>query len=299
MEGCAVRKSIVFFSLLALGILINGLSIRGETRLPENGQKQTQGSKDQIFVAHEDDDLLFMNPDLMTRIRDGARVQTIYVTAGDKDKGPDYWMAREAGVKEAYAYMADVPNIWCRSALEIENKKIVKFTLKAAPRINLIFLRLPDGIDDRNGVVTLKTLWGDRKVAACTKDMTNLYTRGELTLIIRRLIADYCPDNVKYIYPGSHVDHRMVAKFVKLAEAKAQKRYAVIEYRDYDINKFPANLVNHISDEKWKVARIYGAHDRYFPKLVIEKKYQVYYNWCKREYHYQPNIHAELRRKIE
>ena len=169
-----MRKSMVFFCLLALGILINGLSIRGETRLPENGQMQTQGSKDQIFVAHEDDDLLFMNPDLMTRIRNGARVQTIYVTAGDKDKGPDYWMSREAGVKEAYAYMADVPNIWRRGALKIENKKIVKFTLKDAPRINLIFLRLPDGIDDRNGEVKMY-LDGDLEDALGRSESGGLY----------------------------------------------------------------------------------------------------------------------------
>jgi LmbE family N-acetylglucosaminyl deacetylase len=287
--GCTVRKSAVFSSLLALGLLMNGLSIRGETRFPENGPKQSQGMKDQIFVAHQDDDLLFMNPDLMTRIRNGVRVQTVYVTAGDKDKGPDYWMSREAGVKEAYAYMAEVPNVWRQSTVEVENKRIVKFTLKAAPRIDLIFLRLPDGIDDRKGEVTLKTIWSDRKAVACTKDMANSYTREELTLVIRRLIADYCPDTVQYIYPGNHVDHRTVAKFVRLADGRDRDRHAVIEYRDYDINKFPPNLVNDKSDAKWKVARIYGAHDRYFPKFIIEKKYQVYYNWCKREYHFNSN----------
>jgi LmbE family N-acetylglucosaminyl deacetylase len=216
-----------------LALLIKGLSVHGETRLPVNDRKESQGTKDLIFVAHEDDDLLFMNPDLMTRIRAGALIQTVYITAGDKDKGPDYWISRETGVKKAYAYMANVPNVWRKSTLEIGNKNIVKFTMA-----------------------------------------------------IQRLIADYYPDVIRYIYPGNHVDHQTVAKFVKLAEGKEKNRPTVIEYRDYDINKFPPNLVNFKSDEKWKVARIYGAHDRYFPKFIIEKKYQVYYNWCKREYLY-------------
>ena len=41
------------------------------------------GERDLNIVAHEDDDLLFTNPDELTSIRAGFPVRTVFITAGD------------------------------------------------------------------------------------------------------------------------------------------------------------------------------------------------------------------------
>lgn len=58
------------------------------------------------IVAHEDDDLLFINPDLAAGVAAGNHVWTIYVTAGTRTD-PPYMAARETGILNAYAYMID------------------------------------------------------------------------------------------------------------------------------------------------------------------------------------------------
>ncbi len=55
-------------------------------------------------VAHEDDDLLFMNPDLAASLAAGNRAATIFVTAGTPID-PARMTAREAGMLNAYAFM--------------------------------------------------------------------------------------------------------------------------------------------------------------------------------------------------
>ncbi|WP_041709460.1 PIG-L family deacetylase [Advenella kashmirensis] len=66
-------------------------------------QTQCHGRRDQIFVAHEDDDLLFMNPDIFDTIRAGGCIQVVYLTAGERGEGVGYMSQRENGVRAAYA----------------------------------------------------------------------------------------------------------------------------------------------------------------------------------------------------
>ena len=68
---------------------------------------QCHGIKDLAFVAHLDDDLLFMNPDIASNIEAGGCVRLVYLTASDA--GDD---CRERGVRAAYAYMAHQPDEW-------------------------------------------------------------------------------------------------------------------------------------------------------------------------------------------
>jgi LmbE family N-acetylglucosaminyl deacetylase len=57
------------------------------------------------FVAHQDDDLLFMNPDLAASLHAGNRVVTVVVTAGTPFD-PARLTERELGLLNAYAFMA-------------------------------------------------------------------------------------------------------------------------------------------------------------------------------------------------
>jgi LmbE family N-acetylglucosaminyl deacetylase len=244
------------------------------------------GSKDLYLVAHADDDLLFINPDIYENIRKGDAVETIYVTAGDKRKSPEYWMAREAGVREAYAYMAGVRNRWIRNDLKTGGKMIVRFILKDLSKIRLVFLRLPDGIDIRNGEITLETIWQYDQLIIASKDRVNTYCRAELAETLTDLTKEFAPSTFSYIYPGSHVDHYYVAKFAQLVKSGYQRPHTVYRYRDYCISEVPINLNDIDSYIKWTVAAIYGKHDEYFPKVGYKKNYRRYYRWCRRKYYY-------------
>ena len=96
------------------------------------------------IVAHEDDDLLFLSPDLIRDIRGGKCVRTIFLTAGDAADNVGgnafqrkrYWLARERGNRAAYALMAGVRNSWKESHVQVNGHRIVMFTLAANPKIS-------------------------------------------------------------------------------------------------------------------------------------------------------------------
>ena len=58
-----------------------------------------------LVGAHQDDDILFMNPDLSADIAERRCIRTVYITAGDSGAGEGYWHSREQGAKAAYAQM--------------------------------------------------------------------------------------------------------------------------------------------------------------------------------------------------
>ncbi|MGB3742439.1 MAG: PIG-L family deacetylase [Castellaniella sp.] len=95
-------------------------------------------------VAHPDDDLLFMNPDQNDAIQHKQCVMVLYLTAGDRGEGLPYLQARERGLMAAYAAMARVANHWQTDGWLVGGHTVVRHTLKAAPRVQLIMLRIPD-----------------------------------------------------------------------------------------------------------------------------------------------------------
>ena len=103
------------------------------------------------IVAHEDDDLIFISPNLLHAIQTGATVRTVYVTAGDDGMSASYWMSREAGLRAAYALMAGAANSWTQSDAGVPGHPIPLFTLSGHPNISLAHMRLPDGNLDGSG----------------------------------------------------------------------------------------------------------------------------------------------------
>ena len=97
------------------------------------------------FVAHPDDDLLFLSPDLIHAIQAGRNVRTVYLTSGDSGLHASYWQNRESGVRAAYAEMAAVANSWTQSDAGVAGHPIPVFTLANEQNVSLAFMRLPDG----------------------------------------------------------------------------------------------------------------------------------------------------------
>ena len=72
------------------------------------------------IVAHQDDDFLFMNPDVQNQISEGLQTVTVYMTAGESvGNAIDYCqitpcpgrlaLDRQQGIRAAYAQMDGLP----------------------------------------------------------------------------------------------------------------------------------------------------------------------------------------------
>lgn len=133
------------------------------------------------IVAHQDDDFLFMNPDIQNDISQKLGTITIYVTAGEAN-GADpcknqnievarqkHATARQRAIKATYAQMAN-PKLtpleadnaaWIRELITPDlgvqwPHTVERYTLKDFPQIRLIFMNLREaGEDPQQG----QTLW--------------------------------------------------------------------------------------------------------------------------------------------
>ncbi|WP_326784970.1 PIG-L family deacetylase [Streptomyces sp. NBC_00151] len=112
-------------------------------------------------LAHPDDDLYFINPDLQRTLETGHRVTSVYLTAGEADGrnidtrdlsrmdgDPDfegYAEARQQGLRAAYADMVtgDRESEWARDVFMFSTGVTVdRSTLVAAPHVQLVFFGL-------------------------------------------------------------------------------------------------------------------------------------------------------------
>jgi len=229
-------------------------------------------------VAHEDDDLLFMNPDVMAAISCGAGVVTIYLTAGDAGRGAAYWSGRETGVHAAYAQMAAVENRWTTSELVAAGKSIDVETLVGMPSIRVAFLRLPDGNMygqgfATTGAVSLQQLWRGTIDQLGSVDGANSFSAKELVTALAELVVGFGATSVSTLdssgYYGmsftsstDHSDHFYSALFANAAVAQLSASVASRMYRGYNISLDPTNLDPETADDKALAFLAYAANDR-------------------------------------
>ena len=142
-------------------------------------------------VAHEDDDILFMNPDLVGGLRAGVPTTTIFLTAGENafngdpngdpaspycptlpDDGGNHYgqlsrqryaQCRQQGSRAAYAQMAGVANTWDGTLVDVTGGNFAElYTLRAKPTVKLVFLNLPEDGDSANGGSLYHLYFGDQ-----------------------------------------------------------------------------------------------------------------------------------------
>ncbi|MFI6291564.1 PIG-L family deacetylase [Nonomuraea sp. NPDC050790] len=234
------------------------------------------------FLAHEDDDLLFLNPDIHQTIRAGYPIASVFLTAGEAQEGHAYAEGRRAGSRAAYARMAGVSApVWDIEPLRVGGQVIEHNHLRGTG-IHLLFLRIPDGGDrrrqDARGRGALVRLWDDRAKAGCVPTFTEpgspyeqCYTYGALVGTLRKLMEMFTPHAIRAQDPQpdlyrthDHPDHVQTARFT--AEAAGQyrdtnPRVVEINYRDYFIQDVPANLGPSERDMKKDVFDAYAPHD--------------------------------------
>ncbi|GAA1147610.1 PIG-L family deacetylase [Kitasatospora gansuensis] len=146
------------------------------------------------IVAHEDDDLLFMNPDVSNGIAAGIPTLTVYLTAGENVPGAvpgmtpeEYAASRQNGIRSSYAAMAGAGGDGCILAVagpggcwteDVDHellgpgKFVQRFFLDSHPTVQLAFLNLAEAGDGRfNEGNTLRKLATDPNLVSDMLDM--------------------------------------------------------------------------------------------------------------------------------
>ncbi|MFT3694326.1 MAG: FG-GAP-like repeat-containing protein [Kofleriaceae bacterium] len=208
-------------------------------------------SADLVIVAHQDDDLYFMQPDLLDAVQSGRAITSVYVTAGNDNHGPRSADSRYEGLKYAYGRVAGSTD-WLCGYVEIAGHTAQHCRLRTQP-ISLVFLAYPDGGIDGQFPSSLLQLWEGQVASATTVAYeTTTYTADELVGTVAEIVEQTQPATVRTLEVASthgrdHTDHMIVGAISLLAIARAHSHADVIAYRGYSMlteptNKAPAML---------------------------------------------------------
>ncbi len=233
-------------------------------------------AQDAFIVAHQDDDLLFMNPDIAEAVRQNHCVVTLYLTAGDNEYGiqpygldyTQYWRSREDGERAAYARMAGVPNVWTQQIYPFAGKEIRTSVLDGNPRVRLMFLRLRE---NTSSGVTLRALWDspDPTLTAQALDHSNAFTRQDVINVLANMLSVseakyvHLQDSAPVVYGTrvEHPDHIAAGKFAEAADRLYTAPHVTVAYRDYNIGAEPQNVTAQEFTAKLDLFKTYAAFD--------------------------------------
>ena len=254
----------------------------------------TQGTTLNI-VAHEDDSILFLSPDLLHDIQNGHCVVTVFVTAGDAGRNSTYWYGREDGTKAAYAQMAAVANSWVLSDAGVPNHSIPLFTLANSSNISLLFLRLPDGIRDGSGFSennneSLLKLWQGTISVIHTIDGSSSYSKQNLTETLASIVNIYQPDQIRTqnyvdaVNDNDHSDHSVTAYFAHTVSQQYTKPHGFTGYYDYQISTMPINVFGNDVTLKQNAFLTYAQYDPDVCQTLIYCQQSDYGSWLLRQY---------------
>lgn len=263
------------------------LDTRGIAKL-----QNCKNGKVMVVVAHPDDDILFMNPALAKQAGNKC-MRSIYVTAADDGRSPEYWKKREQGIEAAYAFMLEKKNTWMESTVTIDGHVISERKLANHPSVGLIFLRLPDGNIDGKGFAqtghhSLKELASHHIESLKTVDGSTSYTYQELLSAISDVIQTDMPSVIYTTIPsgklsiGDHSDHREVGHLTLAARSKAMSNASVSLYVGYPSTKLPQNLSIESTNQKKNIFFMYAQEDGAICTLnstcSTEATYQNYFS---------------------
>ncbi|MFE2092856.1 PIG-L family deacetylase [Streptomyces sp. NPDC059460] len=228
-----------------------------------------------IGVAHPDDDLYFVDPEIRKTIRAGCAVTTVYLTAGDDGKSPqaarDYVARRENGVRAAYAELAGAPDRWTEDSTRVNGRNIRSFSLgSGSPSpVKLFFLGLHDGLPHgQESESMLKLFLATRKRIQLFQSVES-YTEDQLLQTLsdlarqeraqRILTLDY--DNASFAFglrgKVDHSDHGIGARYFR--KAGYLSGVPVESYLGYTMSSLEPNLPPEQVAEKEAAVRRYIA----------------------------------------
>ncbi|MEV0674938.1 PIG-L family deacetylase [Actinosynnema sp. NPDC050436] len=244
-------------------------------------------------VAHEDDDLLFMNPDIDQSIRNHAPTVTVFLTAGQitGDGATDEQRARnrQRGIQDAYARMAGIPDLdpagqeeWAGRVLTVAGRTVERYVLTGRPSVHLVFVNLHDGAlaAVRDSGVTDHTVLPENGLV--TRSFP--YARADVVAVLAGLVGVYRPTVLRAQdplpdrrYTGDHGDHVAAARFAGDAAHASGLPVLQVNYRDYNTADVPVNLDGPARDRKRAVFAHYQRYDHAFNPGGWPDR--MYYRW--------------------
>lgn len=250
-------------------------------------------------LAHPDDDLLFLEPDLKQDY--GLPSTSVYVTGGDATNhgGPNkefpdpcaYSASRFNGLRAAHSRGVANPT-WTIAAVTVNGHVIEEDTLDQRPTTKLVFLRLHEAGDGHfssgaNGFQNIYDLFqfpkpGFREWSLGTDAFDGdcdprwakqYYTHDDLLKTFGALMARYQASTVLSLDPNvgydfvQNIDHIGVARFVGAASqtwhGPGGKGHLLLrDYRAYTIRIDPGNLDAATSADKQQEFLAYVGADR-------------------------------------
>lgn len=250
-------------------------------------------------AAHQDDDFLFMNPDIAADIRSGRCVRTMYLTAGDAGQTYGYWSNRELGAKAAYAQMYGVPNTWRDQREMIAGKFVTVSYLDQAPGAALVFLRLPDGNMHGEGFAetrheSLQRLMQGGAGEIHSVDDGTAYSQDQIITLLAEVMAADMPDKIRsqgggYTEvggeQGDHSDHLAGGALARLSAKKYGAAHTLISYTGYPTRTQPVNLIGSDAAAKEQTFLIYAKYDGAVCQTVSEcQQTYTYGSYLARQY---------------
>lgn len=212
-------------------------------------------------VAHQDDDLLFLSPNLLHDIQNGSCTRTVYLTAGDAGNSQYYWLSRQHGSEAAYSSMTPQnDDIWIERIIKLSDKQYVTIASpKNNPKISLIFMHLPDGNIDGTGFKaynheSLAKLASGRIRTMTSVDTQSKYTTDQLLSALVSLMNYFQPKIVRtqstqHVLKGNpyldHSDHNAAGSYGQLAFKKysGASTSSLFTYFGYGIHGMTPNVL--------------------------------------------------------
>jgi LmbE family N-acetylglucosaminyl deacetylase len=226
------------------------------------------------FCAHQDDDLLFMNPDIASDIQAGYDVWVVYLTAGDIPFRPgrpygglEYANLRIEGVRAAYARAAGVPSDWVFEELKLAGHPVATNVL-IGTSLRLVFTYMHAAAGPEDDCGDLWRMWHDPAFVAQPIDDRPAHDKASFIGLLRAILDTTGPDYIRSQSTighrsGDHVDHVSGALLVADADTGAEGRTLIQrdEYTGYAIRGMPDNVFGYWRDEKTAIWKEYWPHD--------------------------------------
>jgi LmbE family N-acetylglucosaminyl deacetylase len=256
------------------------------------------------IVAHEDDDLLFLSPDLLHDIQSGRCVRSVFLTAGDAGASKFYWINRQLGSEIAYNQMLGTDAIWDHQTVEISQGQYVTVANPHGnSKVSLIFFNLPDGNTQGQGFAasghqSLAKLQDSSLSYLRTVDGQSSYNSQQLIHALEQLMTAYHPadihtqaDVASSQYPD-HSDHMAAGRFaVAATEQYGQQQFdrpmaiPTTRYIGYPIHGYAENVEGNDLDQKRAAFLAYGQYDGgVCHTLASCSETSVYGTYLKRQY---------------
>lgn len=258
-------------------------------------------------VAHLDDDLLFINPEIIDAFDKGGCTTTVHVIGGGGGTDMDTVCYREEGLRKAYARMANVPNIWTSANVQFAGKFVTQMTLDANPKVTFLELRLQGG--SPRGGSPLQNLWefkvdtmtsqsgtaGQPRFANCEKGVANTYTRDELKATLLGILQDRKATRLSTLNPDTtpwleHPDHIYAARLTRQAAKLLSKNIRINYYETYPTASRPPTILGEKLLRKRDIAATYFS---FAPEFGIYTEHHWNGNWVPRSYKWTGHVHDD------